>query len=164
MFGLMSICLQHRDQSVHQNFAEAMRLMALVDDSYQTPAGITCQQQAVAMMALLDCLNLDHQVILAAMLYNAVQYADLSSDLFADTVSAEIVALISGVKTMDALHHIHQSGVAEKNCHAASDNLRRMMLAHGQRCPDCDDQTCRTSVFDEICERFSASSTAFNCQ
>ncbi len=112
-----------------RRFEAAQTLMQCVDASYHTPAGTSCHVQAVGMMALLRGLNLDVSTITAAMLYNAVQYADVTMEDVESQVSPEVVALIEGVQTMEALHHVHQSGVAAQSCHAASDTLRRMMLA-----------------------------------
>lgn len=110
-------------------WTQALALMQWVDDSYQTPAGTSCQTQAVGMMALLHCLHIDTPTLIAAMLYNAVQYADLTLDVVQDHSHTEVVRLIQGVQTMEALHHMHQRGAAHNTCQSASDTLRRMMLA-----------------------------------
>ena len=91
----------------------------------------SCLQYGLEMAEILIDMHLDQHSIAAAILYNNVQYAELSLDIIAEELGPTVAKLITGAEQMDTsrvlLNNQHLL-LASKNRNQI-DNLRKMLLA-----------------------------------
>ena len=100
----------------------------LTGKEHATPYGISCLSQGLAMAEILADLELDHEVIAAALLYNNALYADLSLEEITEHLGKNIASLVDGCQRMSAIHE-YELSLGHQEHHPKIDNIRRMLLA-----------------------------------
>lgn len=109
---------------------QACHLAQITGGDQALLTGKTCLQRGLNMAELLLELRVDQETIAAAILYNNVEYADLTLEDVAEQVGPGVAKLILGAQQMEAIrsllsedrHHKEQSNTQ-------IDNLRKMLLA-----------------------------------
>ncbi len=92
-----------------------------------TESGESCLQQGLAMAEILIDLEVDAETLAAAIIYDSVQYAELSIDDVKEHLGDNVAKLVKGVEKMNAINNL-------RNFHNTSsrfqtDNVRKMLLA-----------------------------------
>lgn len=88
----------------------------------------TCLHEGLKMAEILFDLNADPNTVAAAILYNNVQFAELSLEDVAEQISAEVAELIKGSQQIEAIREIfHHRQQQYQQSHI--DNLRKMLLS-----------------------------------
>lgn len=106
----------------------ALSLCELFGQDYAIETGETCFQHGIAMADVMVDLSMDQNSIAAALVYSAIQYADLSLDVIEEQLGQEVSRLVKGVLRMNALS---STSTPEKFSQKKSqlDNWRKMLLA-----------------------------------
>ncbi len=118
------------NKSLEQNklIKQACLLSQLSDRELRNAIGMSCWQQGIEMADLLDKLDLDHEALAAALIYNNVQYNVLELEDIRDHLGCNVEKLVAGVYKMDSMRALQGDTTAINN-HQQIDNLRKMLLA-----------------------------------
>ncbi len=104
---------------------EACALIQTNCDGLTTPIQLDYINHSLEIANLLFSLKLDHDSIVAAILYPALQYSELTINDITEQFSAQVTKLLQGALQMDAFDNLQNNTTA--NSHI--DNYRRMLLA-----------------------------------
>ena len=104
---------------------EACTLVQNNYDNLQTPAKLNYINHGLEIANLLLSLKLDHESIVASILYPVLQYSDLTISDITEQFSKNITKLLKGALQMDTFSNL-QSNITTTN---HIDNYRRMLLA-----------------------------------
>lgn len=118
-----------RAQTNEHLLNEACVLAQFAGENHPTPNGESCLHQGLVMAEILADLNLDDNTIAAAIVYSAIQNADLTIDDVAEHLGPTVAKLIAGTQQMDAVHGIHGKLTQGSLTTTTIDNLRKMLLA-----------------------------------
>jgi len=127
----LNIWLQHLNERHHYADLYLIRnaciLSQLSGQEQATESGESCLQQGLAMAEILVDLALDQESIAAAIIYNSVQYSELSIDDIYEQLGDGVGKLVVGVERMNAIHLIRDFDPATNR--QQLDNCRKMLLA-----------------------------------
>lgn len=98
-----------------------------LDSGAKSPSGLNLLEHAYSMIKILIFLEVDQDVINAAMLYCMVEYGDLPCDDLDDLPMA-VFALVNGLQQISSLGQIYSVSAIDDSV-AATDAMRKMMLA-----------------------------------
>lgn len=101
-------------------------LCQLAGSDKATESGESCLQKGLAIAEILADLNLDPEVLAAAIVYESVQFAELSIEDIQEQLGSEVAKLVDGVERMSTIDYIRKSGMQS---HTHLDNLRKMLIA-----------------------------------
>lgn len=103
-------------------------LSQLAGQDQPTESGESCLQQGLAMAEILVDLDMDQETIAAAIVYDSVQYSELTIEDVYEQLGSKVGKLVHGVERMSAINNMHGlSGVTVN--HQQVDNVRKMLLA-----------------------------------
>lgn len=106
----------------------ACNLSQIAGQDHATETGHSCLQQGLAMADILADLNVDLETLAAAIIFESVNYAELSIDDVEEQLGAPIARLIKGIEKMNALQGIEALEKYPQN-RQQIDNVRKMLLA-----------------------------------
>jgi GTP pyrophosphokinase len=106
----------------------ACTLSQLSGQDHATETGESCLQQGLAMADVLLDLEVDEDTLAAAIIFESVNYAELSLDDVEEQLSVPIARLVKGVKKMSAISSFQLPDKFRHNKHQL-DNVRKMLLA-----------------------------------
>lgn len=112
----------------HDLIRNACLLCQVAGTETPTESGESCLQQGLAMAEILVDLGVDSDTLAAAIIYEAVQYAELTIEDVQEQLGSKIGKLVKGVQRMNAIGHlkgIHQLSQQ----HHQIENMRKMLLA-----------------------------------
>ncbi len=121
--------LQEKEYDHHLELAQhAFALSQFSGQEYAVETGETCFKHGLAMAELLTDLGMDLSSVIAALVFSAVQYADLSLEVIEEQLGSDISRLLQGVLRMNALSvaPATSKGTQKK---PQFDNWRKMLLA-----------------------------------
>ena len=104
----------------------AAQLAFIVGSQTMGPGNINAWQHGLMMAYSLIPLNVDHELLAAALLYPSWDYAELNLADIEETISKKIAYLLSGSAKMDAVSVLHNT--QHKNA-VQIENCRKMLLA-----------------------------------
>ncbi len=107
---------------------DVITLVEITAEGHACPNGQSCLTQGLNMAEMLAELQVDHDTLIAAISYNAVQYANLPLEDIAEQFGNHVAKLIKGVRRMDMLRDICGS-LSHPEHHPKLDNIRKMLLA-----------------------------------
>lgn len=107
---------------------QACTLSQLTGGQHPTYGGGSCLERGLEMADLLIQIGTDHEAIAAAIVYDAVQHADLPLDEVSEQLGARVAKLVQGTARMDAIQGVTKTGLLQHN-HTQLDNIRKMLLA-----------------------------------
>ena len=111
----------------HKLIRSACFLSQLAGIEMPTESGESCLQQGLAMAEILVGLDVDSETIAAAIIYDSVQYAELSIDDIEEHLGPRLAKLVSGVERMNAISNLR--GMSSIQSRYQVDNIRKMLLA-----------------------------------
>lgn len=124
--------LQHVSQKGYQHdialIRHACTLSQLAGSYHATETGESCLQQGLAMADVLADLEVDHETLAAAILFESVHFAELSLDDISEQLGTNIAHLIKGVEKMSVIANFQVLNNYPQNKHQI-DNVRKMLLA-----------------------------------
>ena len=111
----------------------ACTLSQLAGSEHPSETGVSCLQLGLAIGEILADLQVDPDTLIAAVIFECTQYADLSLDVVEEQLGQPIAKLIKGVTRMGALQNMqainkYQQDKLVQNKHQI-DNIRKMLLA-----------------------------------
>lgn len=111
----------------------ACTLTQLAGGEHASETGISCLQLGLTMGDVLADLQVDHETLAAAIIFETMQYAELSLDVVLEQLGPNIAKLLKGVARMGALQNMqvinkYQHEKLIQNKHQL-DNIRKMLLA-----------------------------------
>lgn len=106
----------------------ACTLSQLAGQDHATETGQTCLQQGLSMADLLADLEVDHDTLAAAIIFENVHYADLSIDDVEEQLGHNIAKLVKGIEKMSAMNNFQALNKYPQNKNQI-DNIRKMLLA-----------------------------------
>jgi GTP pyrophosphokinase len=106
----------------------ACTLSQLSSHDHATETGQSCLQQGLAMADVLADLEVDHETLIAAIIFEDVHYADLSLEDVEEQLGQPIARLVKGIQKMSVMSHFHMLDKYPENKHQI-DNVRKMLLA-----------------------------------
>ncbi|MCP0913491.1 MULTISPECIES: GTP diphosphokinase [Legionella] len=106
----------------------ACTLSQLAGQDHPTETGEPCFQQGLAMADVLADLEVDHETLIAAIIYETVHYAELSMDVVEEQLGSNIAKLVKGIEKMNAISNLRVLGKYPQSKHQI-DNIRKMLLA-----------------------------------
>lgn len=106
----------------------ACTLSQLAGQDHATETGQTCLQQGLSMADLLADLEVDHDTLTAAIIFENVHYADLSIDDVEEQLGHNIAKLVRGIEKMSAMNNFQALNKYPQNKNQI-DNIRKMLLA-----------------------------------
>ena len=111
----------------------ACTLIQLAGADHAVETGVSCLQLGLAIGDVLADLGVDLETLVAAIVCECMQYADLSLDVIEEHLGSNIAKLIKGVNRMGALQNMqvinqYQHEKLVQNKHQI-DNVRKMLLA-----------------------------------
>ena len=106
----------------------ACTLSQLAGQDHATETGESCLQQGLAMADILADLEVDQETLAAAIIFESVNYAELSLDDVEEQLGAQIARLVRGIKKMSAMPSLQALDKYPQNKHQL-DNVRKMLLA-----------------------------------
>ena len=116
---------QHFTHTEVTSIRQACTLVQNNCDNLQTAIKLNCINHSLEIANLLLSLKLDHEIIVASLLYPALQYSDLTIADIADQFSDNIAKLLKGALQMDNFSDLQRHAVADNHI----DNYRRMLLS-----------------------------------
>ncbi len=111
----------------HALIRSACLLSQIAGMDMPTESGESCLQQGLAMAEILVDLDVDSETIAAAIIYDSVQYAELSIEDVEEHISLNIAKLVEGVERMNAISNMR--GLSRLQGRHQIDNVRKMLLA-----------------------------------
>ncbi|MDQ8039187.1 MAG: GTP diphosphokinase [Rickettsiella sp.] len=114
-----------RNQKDFKLIRQACILSQIVGETKLTPTRISCLQQGLTMAEILFDLHLDTETIASALIYSAVNYAELCPETINEHLGPQVTKLIEGATQMDAIR-ISSTSILYQ---AQLENLRKMLLA-----------------------------------
>lgn len=116
-----------------ESIKRACTLSQFIGSEQATESGVNCFKLGLAIADILADLHVDPDTLIAGILFESSQYAEVSYDVLEDELGLNVVKLIKGVGRMGALHHLTATSGAKsprliQNKHQI-DNLRKMLLA-----------------------------------
>lgn len=111
----------------HGLIRSACLLSQIAGIEMPTESGESCLQQGLAMAEILVDLDVDSDTIAAAIIYDSVQYAELSIEDVEEHISKNIAKLVEGVERMNAISNMR--GLSRLQGRHQIDNVRKMLLA-----------------------------------
>ena len=113
--------------------AAACSLTQLAGSDKAAETGISCLQLGLTIGEVLADLQVDMDTLIAAIVFESVQYAELSLDVVQEQLGPNIAKLIKGIQRMGALQSMQAINQyqQEKLVHSKHqiDNIRKMLLA-----------------------------------
>lgn len=113
----------------YKTIQQATHLAQLAGEDSATPTGQSCFAQSLAMAEILSNLHLDSTTLVAAILYNSVQYAGLTLDDIAEHFGPRVTKLIYGTQQMAGISEFYQAIINSNHYQHNIDNIRKMLLA-----------------------------------
>ena len=110
----------------HALIRNACLLSQLAGTEMPTESGESCLQQGLAMAEILVDLEVDSETIASAVIYDSVQYAELSVEDVEEHLGPRIAKLVNGVERMNAISNMR--GLSRMHSHSQVDNVRKMLL------------------------------------
>ncbi|CAL7962898.1 GTP pyrophosphokinase [Gammaproteobacteria bacterium] len=107
----------------------AVSLAQLTGEDCATPTGQSCLAQSFAMAEILNNLHLDSTTLVAAILYNSVQYTGLMLEDITEHFGSRVTKLIYGTEQMAGISEFYQAAVTSTHYQHNIDNIRKMLLA-----------------------------------
>lgn len=104
----------------------ATQLAFLTGHQTQGLGKISCWQHGISMADSLLPLNVDEELLSAALLYPVWEYAELSLSDIQETLSKKVAYLLAGADKMEAVSDLHQT---QHKSPAQIENCRKMLLA-----------------------------------
>lgn len=111
----------------HQLIRNACLLSQLAGIEMPTESGESCLQQGLAMAEILVDLDVDSETIAAAVIYDSVQYAELTIEDINEHLGSKLAKLVNGVDRMNAIGNMR--GMNRINSRHQIDNIRKMLLS-----------------------------------
>lgn len=111
-----------------QLIRNACLLSQLAGLEMPTESGESCLQQGLAIAEILVDLDVDTETIAAAIIYDSVQYAELSLEDVEEHLGPKIAKLVAGVERMNAISNMRGLASPHQGRHQI-DNIRKMLLA-----------------------------------
>jgi GTP pyrophosphokinase len=106
----------------------ACLLCQLTGVEMPTESGASCLQQGLAMAEILIDLGVDAETLASAIIYEAVQYGELTLEDVEENLGSKIAKLVKGVQRMNAISSMREmSSMASQ--HHQIENVRKMLLA-----------------------------------
>jgi GTP pyrophosphokinase len=105
----------------------ACLLGKLAGNEHTTESGESCLQQGLAMADILLDLEVDAETIAAAVIYESVQYAELTEEDVIEHLGVNVAKLVNGVSRMGAISLI--GGVDEHCSRQQLENIKKMLLS-----------------------------------
>lgn len=127
--------LDHLSNKGHLSDLQLIRnaylLSQVAGSEKTTETGESCLQQGLAMAEILADLDLDQTTLAAAIIYDSVQYAELSLDDVREQLGENVAKLIEGVMRMNTISLMRRSHAAPRRTgsHFQAENLRKMLIA-----------------------------------
>ncbi len=112
----------------HQIIHNACILSQLSGMERPTESGESCLQQGLAMAEILLDLEVDAETIAAAIIYDSVQYAELTIDDIKEHLGERVAKLVKGVDRMSAINAMQSMSQPAHQYHQV-ENIRKMLLA-----------------------------------
>ncbi len=113
-----------------QIIRSACVLSQLAGSDQPTETGESCLQQGLAIADILADLDLDPNTLAAAIVYESVQYADLSLDDIREHLGENVAKLVDGVQRMNSIRLLHRhTGESRSRFQTSQDNIRKMLIA-----------------------------------
>ena len=106
----------------------ACLLSQLAGVDHATETGVSCLQQGLSVADILADLEVDQETLAAAIIFESVQYAELSLDDIEEQLGSSIARLVNGVKKMSVISDFQTLGGYPQN-KSQIDNVRKMLLA-----------------------------------
>lgn len=106
----------------------ACTLSQLAGQEHATETGQSCLQQGLSMADLLADLEVDHDTLAAAIIFENVHYAGLSIDDVEEQLGHNIAKLVKGIEKMSAMNNFQALNKYPQNKNQI-DNIRKMLLA-----------------------------------
>lgn len=110
------------------NINAAILLTKQADSRARNRVNGDLEQQYVRMLSALEAIGPDSSIIIAAILYPYVNYADLSMEVVCESMGAEIAKLVAGTVKMAAIGNFAQYKQDSDNDYS-HEQLRKMLLA-----------------------------------
>lgn len=118
---------QKNPQLNHDLIRNACLLSQIAGMEMPTESGESCLQQGLAMAEILVDLDIDSETIAAAVVYDSVQYAELTIEDVEEHLGSKLAKLVSGVERMNAVNNLR--GMSRMHNRNQIDNIRKMLLA-----------------------------------
>lgn len=113
-----------------QIIRNACQLSQLAGGDKPTETGESCLQQGLAIADILADLDLDPITIAAAIVYESVQYSDLSLEDIREHLNDKVAKLVDGVQRMNSIRLLHRhSQEGSTRFQTSQDNIRKMLIA-----------------------------------
>ncbi|GJM07522.1 MAG: GTP pyrophosphokinase [marine bacterium B5-7] len=107
---------------------QACILSQLSGSQHPTFGGFSCLQRGLEIADLLLQIGADHEAMAAAVVYDAVQYADLPVEDVAEQLGDRVARLVQGTSRMETIKSI-SSMTPHQQSQTQFDNIRKMLLA-----------------------------------
>lgn len=116
-----------------ETIQRACTLSQFIGSEQATESGVDCFKLGLTIADILADLHVDPDTLIAGILFESSQYAEVSFDVLEAELGSNVVKLIKGVGRMGALHQLTtatgpQTSKLIQNKHQI-DNLRKMLLA-----------------------------------
>ncbi len=112
----------------HQIIYNACFLSQLSGVDKPTESGESCLQQGLAMAEILIDLEVDAETLAAAIIYDSVQYAELTIEDVKEHLGERVAKLVKGVERMNAIGAMQSLNQQVHQYHQL-ENIRKMLLA-----------------------------------
>jgi len=106
----------------------ACTLSQLAGHDSTAETGESCLQHGLAIADILADLEVDQETLAAAIIYESVQYTELSIDDVAEQLGPNIARLVKGIKKMSAMSNLQALDKYSQNKQQL-ENVRKMLLA-----------------------------------
>lgn len=106
----------------------ACTLSQLAGQEHAIETGESCLQQGLAIADVLADLEVDHETLVAAIIFVSVHYAELSLEVVEEQLGSSVARLVSGVEKLSAMSEFGPLGQYPQNKQQV-DNVRKMLLA-----------------------------------
>ena len=106
----------------------ACALSQIAGQDHAAETGESCLQQGLEMAEILSDLEVDQETLAAAIIFESVNYADLSIEDVEGQLGENIARLIKGIEKMNAMQNLEALNKYPQSKHQI-DNIRKMLLA-----------------------------------
>lgn len=111
----------------HQLIRNACFLSQLAGRETTTESGESCLQQGLAMAEILIDLDVDSETLAAAVVYDSLQYGELTLEDIEEHLGPKLAKLVAGVERMNAISNLRGFSLTQNRSQV--DNVRKMLLA-----------------------------------
>ena len=122
--------LQHLESSYPARDLTLIRhaavLAQIAAEEEATESGESCLQQGLAIAEILADLSLDPETLAASIVYESLQYAELTLEDIAEQLNDNVAEIVAGTERMSAINNLSKRNIATRS---QVENIRRMLIA-----------------------------------